>query len=214
MRLTFSSADRRRMKAYIAAHLPEDGIEVVLADGLEGEVRADLDPVRYDDGEWDDLHWETNCREAVGLRDIYEHFRRKEMALGEWRLEVTASRTPTCLPEEVVVVNANVTSQRKLLTPKECRERFQNKISLRQVYDLFYLGEIEGFRVGRKVLLFDDSVEAYIGRNRNKPVSRDHEPQWVQEPTSETQVDPIKPKERPQRRQPSGFQFFHLPEGR
>jgi len=106
-------------------------------------------------------------------------------------------------------------SQRKLITPRECqRDRFQNKISLRQVYGLFYDGEIDGFRVGRKVLLFDDSVEAYISRNRNKSVARDQEPKGDREPRSETQVDPIRPKEGPQRRQPSGFQFFHLPDGR
>jgi hypothetical protein len=105
--------------------------------------------------------------------------------------------------------------QRKLITAREChRDRFQGKISLRQVYGLFYDGEIDGFRVGRKVLLFDDSVEAYIGRNRNKSVSGDLEPKPEQEPRRETPVDPIRPKERPQRRQPSGFQFFHLPEGR
>jgi hypothetical protein len=211
-------SDRRRMKAYIASRIPEEGCRVVLADGPEGEVWVDLEPVRYGDGERD-LHWETNCLEAVGLLDLYMHFRRQEMTWWEWGLEITRTVrqkantgrpcTPACTPKDGVLVDDAVASQRKLITPKECQQdRFQNKISLRQVYGLFYDGEIDGFRVGRKVLLFDDSVEAYIGRNHNKSVSRDQEPKMA------VQVDPITPKERPQRRQSSGFQFFHLPERR
>jgi hypothetical protein len=38
------------MKAYITSLVPEEGCRVVLADGPDGEVCADLDPVRYDDG--------------------------------------------------------------------------------------------------------------------------------------------------------------------
>jgi hypothetical protein len=216
-------ADRRRMEAYIASRIPEEGCRIVVADGPDGEGWVDLDPVRYGDGEWG-LHWETNCTEWAGISQAYEHFRRQEITTGEWGLEMAdairqktnelASRQPACTPKGVLV-DDSVTSQRNLITPKECqRVCFQNKVSLRQVYCLFYLGEIDGFRVGRKVLLFDDSVEAYIGRNRNKSASRDSEPERDQEPKREVPVEPIRPKERPQRRQSSGFQFFHLPEGR
>jgi hypothetical protein len=65
-------ADRRRMKAYIASRIPEEGCRIVLADGPEGEVWVDLNPVWHEEDGWD-MFWQTDCPEAVGLRDIYEH---------------------------------------------------------------------------------------------------------------------------------------------
>src|SRR5690349_18926461 len=70
-------ADRRRMRAYIASRIPEEGCRFVLADGPEGEVWVDLNPVRYPDGELD-LHLETNCREWAGIPEVYEYLRREE----------------------------------------------------------------------------------------------------------------------------------------
>jgi hypothetical protein len=218
-------ADRRRMKAYICSRiLNEEDADVLLADGDDGELRVFLYLIWDETDGWD-LTWETDCPEAVDLRDIYEHFRRQEKTwwesgvnLAGWvrqKANKRASRAPFRLPEEAVIGDEGVTPKRKLITPRECqRDRFQGKVSLRQVYGLFYDCEIEGFRVGRKVLLFDDSVEAYIGRNRNKSVSRDQEPKRDQELKGEVPADPIRPKERHQRRPSSGFQFFHLPEGR
>lgn len=84
------TGDGNRMKAYIASRIPEEGCRVVLADGPDGEVWADLDPVRQDNGEFD-LHWETNCREAVVLRDIFMHFRRHEMTVDEWRRDFSGA---------------------------------------------------------------------------------------------------------------------------
>jgi hypothetical protein len=225
MSLALFQTDRRRMKAYICSRiLNEEDADVLLADGDDGELRVFLYPVWDEQDGWD-LLWETDCPEAIGLREMYEHFRRQEktwwesgLDLAGWvrkRANKPASRTPARLPAGTLVADEGVTPKRKVITPRECQQdRFQGKVSLRQVYGLFYDGEIEGFRVGRKVLLFDDSVEAYIARNRNKPVSREQEPKGDQEPKRETKMDPIRPKERPQRRQPSGFQFFHLPEGR
>jgi excisionase family DNA binding protein len=86
-------SDRRRMKAFVAMRIPEEGCRLVVADGPdEGEVWVDLDPVRYDDGEMD-LHLETNCREAVYLPDIYMRFRRQEMTSWEWCSEVEGEIT-------------------------------------------------------------------------------------------------------------------------
>ena len=45
-----SASGQRRMKAYIASRIPEEGCRVVVADGPDGEVWVDLDPVRYGDG--------------------------------------------------------------------------------------------------------------------------------------------------------------------
>lgn len=85
-------SDRRKMKAYIARLLPEEGTRVVLfGDGEDDEVWVDLDPIQYEEGEWD-LHWETNCPEAIGLPEIYDHFRRKEMTAGERRWEQATGR--------------------------------------------------------------------------------------------------------------------------
>jgi hypothetical protein len=225
MSLALFQADRRRMKAYICSHiLNEEDADVLLADGDDGELRVFLHPVWDEEDGWD-LFWESNIPERVDLRNIYEHFRWQEktwrgsgLDLAGWVRRTAnkrATRPPSRLPGETFFAADGTASQRKLITPRECqRDRFQNKISLRQVYGLFYDGEIDGFRVGRKVLLFDDSVEAYIGRNRNKSASRDQELKRDQEPRREMPVDPIRPKEGPHRRQPSGFQFFHLPEGR
>jgi hypothetical protein len=100
--------------------------------------------------------------------------------------------------------------QRKLITAREChRDRFQGKISLRQVYALFYSGDLEGFRVGRSVLLYDDSVDVYIRRNRNA----DH-PSNKGELENPTVAQATIQRQRPRSSQQGGFQFFHLPEGR
>jgi len=47
-------------------------------------------------------------------------------------------------------------------TVKEAAEvYFQGKISARAVYILFSRGEIRGFRVGSKILIYETSLEAY-----------------------------------------------------
>ena len=101
-------------------------------------------------------------------------------------------------------------TQRKLITAKEChRDRFQEKISLRQVYDLFYSGDLEGFRVGRSVLLYDDSIDAYIKRNRNADPSSKQDEQ--ENPTTGQSTNR---GQRPRSSEQGGFQYFHLPDGR
>jgi len=79
-------ADRRKMKAYIARLLPEEGTRIVLGDGEGGEIWAELSPIRYDDGEWD-VYWETNEPDLIDLPLIYDHFRRQEKV--EWTREQT-----------------------------------------------------------------------------------------------------------------------------
>jgi hypothetical protein len=84
--LQYLESDRRRMKASIASRIPEEGIEVVLAVGGEGELSVELYPIQYDDGDWD-LRYETDSPEAICLQDIYEHFRRQGMTWLEWQRE-------------------------------------------------------------------------------------------------------------------------------
>ncbi len=117
----------------------------------------------------------------------------------------SADMTPTRFQS---VTGESSAGQRKLITAKEChRDRFQGKISLRQIYDLFYSGDLEGFRVGRSVLLYDDSVDSYIRRNTNHLSE-------TKEPEKPTAAQPATQKQRPRSAQPGGFQFFHLPEER
>ncbi len=104
MRLTAdeSQSDRRKMKAYIARLLPEEGTRVVLfGDGEGDEVWVDLDPVRYDDGEWD-LHWKTNEPEYVDLQLIYDHFRRQEMTVEERRREQATGRCDGAITQKAI----------------------------------------------------------------------------------------------------------------
>lgn len=72
-------ADNRRMKNFIGERLPPDTTtRIVLADGGDGPLWADLLPIWDDDGDCD-LFIETNEPDAVGLRAMYLHFRREEM---------------------------------------------------------------------------------------------------------------------------------------
>jgi hypothetical protein len=75
------------MKAFVAMRIPEEGCRIVLADGQNGKVWVDLNSVWDEQVGWD-LYFETNCRVAVGLREIYEHFRRQEMMCWEWEREL------------------------------------------------------------------------------------------------------------------------------
>ena len=51
----------------LASRIPEEGCRIVQADGPEGEVCVDLDPVRHGDGQFD-RHLETNSWSLAGVR--------------------------------------------------------------------------------------------------------------------------------------------------
>src|SRR5262245_40992686 len=87
-------ADRRRMKAFIGLRTPEPGTRVVIAQGEGDDIWADIYPVWDGDEGWD-LHFETNCPEAVGVREIYEHLRRQEMTWWEWERELASATRVT-----------------------------------------------------------------------------------------------------------------------
>jgi hypothetical protein len=85
--LTFEEIqfDNRKMRASICEHLPADGTRLILADGPEGgPAWADLTPLWDDEFGWD-LLLETNEPEWVDLREVYQHFRRQDMTIKEWR---------------------------------------------------------------------------------------------------------------------------------
>jgi hypothetical protein len=221
MRLSYEQikADKARMEQFTCERIPSAGTRIDFGAG----AWADLMPFWDDRFGWE-LLLETDEPEWVDLKEVYEHLRRREMTSREWRAELEGELARTrvrTLEGEVAVLRREVgkeatagdghVTDRRLITPRECQQdRFQGKISLRQVYDLFYEGELEGFRVGRSVLLFDDSVDSFIERNRNrKPVVEEQNPEKGPTPASPT------PRQNSRHRQPqSGFQFFHLPEGR
>ena len=159
-------------------------------------------------------------KDGVKIEDISAAFKGWGSAVDDRLIATTVNRLVTAPVIEIVRpgANADMTAthtrgvtgeppggQRKLITAKEChRDRFQGKISLRQVYDLFYSGDLEGFRVGRSVLLYDDSVDSYIRRNRNAahPPNKDEleSPAVAQAPGVEPEA-PIPPQpEQPRNR--------------
>ena len=203
-------SDRRKMIEFISRHLPEGEGVLVLASGPSGPITAIVTACG------DSLEIESNCPEWVSVHEVYEHLRWQAMPGWEQRAWLRAAllqnpSAPMDRAERVADRSASlVTGQRKLITARERhQDRFQGKISLRQVYDLFYSGDLEGFRVGRSVLLYDDSVDAYIRRNRNaEHPSEKHE---LEKPTG---APATIQKQRPRSSEQGGFQFFHLPEGR
>ncbi len=82
-------SDRSKMVRFICERIPADGITVILADAVGGEPAwAGLYPSWDDEGGWD-LRIETN-EQWIGLKEVYEHFRRQEMTWGEWGCGVAA----------------------------------------------------------------------------------------------------------------------------
>ena len=203
-------SDRRKMIEFISRHLPDGEGVLVLASGPTGHITAIVTACG------DGLEIESDCPEWVSVREVYEHLRWQAMPGWEQRASLRAAlllnpSTPqNRLDQAADRVECPVAGRRKLITARECHQDwFQGKISLRQVYDLFYSGDLEGFRVGRSILLYDDSVDAYIRRKGNA----DHPSKKV-ELENPTVVQPPIQRQQPRSSQQGGFQFFHLPEGR
>lgn len=89
--LTFEEiqADNRKMRSFICEHLSADGTRIVLADGPEGgPAWADLTPIWNGAYGWD-LLLETNEPLWVDVSRVYEHFRRQDMTIREWRKAIS-----------------------------------------------------------------------------------------------------------------------------
>jgi hypothetical protein len=120
--------------------------------------------------------------------------------------------TTPAIVADVLVALAHglpIPGQRKLITPRECQqERFQGQVCLRAVYALFERGGTEGFRVGRKILLYADSVESYVSRHGNgkAPVEG--------RPAERTSAEPVPARATRRKPRQTSFKFFRLPEGR
>jgi hypothetical protein len=227
MRLTIEQilADNAKMEQYICERIPPATTRIDLGRG----AWADLTPFWDDRFGWS-LLLETDEPEWVDLSEVYQHFRREEMTSREWwrefegemarskvrSLEGEIASLRQALSKVTAAAGQDHNDGRRLITPRECQqERFQRKISLRQVYQLFYEGELEGFRVGRTVLLFHDTVDSYIERNRNKKGPSEDERVDEEERPDTISQEPKPPREeKPRHHQQSGYQFFHLPERR
>jgi excisionase family DNA binding protein len=176
-------ADRRRMRTAIAKLLPEEGCRVVLADGPEDEVWADLDPVRYGDGELD-LHLETNCPEWVGIPQGYEHLRRQQMTVGEWRRELvsevarlrvpalaeeaasrlTKTTTPGCCQPEPA---SDPSAKKAMLTVREAAVLLG--CSYGEARKRMLEGRIRAVKDGRWLRTRPEWVEEYVASHIIKP---------------------------------------------
>jgi excisionase family DNA binding protein len=162
-------SDRRKMKAYIARLLPEEGTRIVLADGPDGEVWVDLDPIRHADGEWD-LHWETNCREAIGLQEIYDHFRRQVMTVEERRRElaekevVTTTMPTSRIPKEPT---GRPIGEKKMLTTKEVAILLD--CSYGEARKRMLEGRIRAIKDGRWLRTSKEWLDEYVAKIIIKP---------------------------------------------
>jgi hypothetical protein len=85
MRLTADQikADNARMQSYVCERIPDDGIRIDLTCG----AWADLTPCWDDRFGWT-LLLDTDEPEWVDLREVYRHFRLKEMTRREWWAEL------------------------------------------------------------------------------------------------------------------------------
>jgi hypothetical protein len=159
-------ADHRRMKKFICERIPADTpMRIVLAHGSDGPLWVDLLATWDYDGDCD-LLIESNEPDAVGLRAVYEHFRRQEMTWDEVMKEERASL--------VAVKRLDVFTRAKTddlpkpnksgtLTVRDAADELNCSISF--VYKLMCLGELIYEKRGRRRLPTAASITDY--RNRN-----------------------------------------------
>src|SRR6516225_4506034 len=76
-------ADNARMEKFICERIPDDGTRIDLGNG----AWADLTPFWDERFGWS-LLLETNEPEWVGLWEVYQYFRSKEMTSREWWAEL------------------------------------------------------------------------------------------------------------------------------
>ena len=88
----------------------------------------------------------------------------------------------------------------RLLTVKDAaREYFQGKVSPREIYVLYGRGELRGFRVGGKILLYQSSLDAYRRAHENggPPARAVPPPPPAPEPRRPKGLPPIRLKRLP-----------------
>jgi excisionase family DNA binding protein len=160
MRLTIDEilADNARMEQFVCERIPPDTTRVDLGCG----AWADLTPFWDDRFGWS-LLLETDEPEWVDLREVYQHFRRREMGVDEWRREMMldhGSRVSGTRPQKP---SARRLDEASALTVKEAATELTCSISF--VYKLMAHGHLAYERRGRRKLPTAASVHDYRQRN-------------------------------------------------
>jgi excisionase family DNA binding protein len=85
------------------------------------------------------------------------------------------------------------------------------RCSLQHVYDLFHAGELRGFKDGRSVKVFKDSVEEYVRKRQNTPTEAPGAGKV--EPAAAPATTPSAPKRRARPREKFTPLHLKLPTG-
>lgn len=165
-------ADICRMEGFICDRIRKERTRIVLADGGDGPAWVYLTLLRGDDGDCD-LIIESDEPDAFGLRDVYEHFCRKEMTWAEMMKGERASlitlgppgRIATKKTDDVIKPNRSGT-----LTVKEAAAELNCSIGF--VYKLLIVGELVYEKRGRRKLPTDASIAEYRQRNKVRAMQR------------------------------------------
>jgi excisionase family DNA binding protein len=80
----------------------------------------------------------------------------------------------------------------RYFTVKEAaKDYFQGKVSAREVYILFSRGELRGFRVGSKILIYESSLDAYRRGQENIIAPASLPPAPAPKPARQKKVVPV-----------------------
>ncbi|MSQ95630.1 MAG: hypothetical protein EXR98_13865 [Gemmataceae bacterium] len=183
--------DNRKMEQFICDRLRTDRTRIVLADGRRpyGPAWVDLTLFLCDDGDHE-LVIESNEPDAFGVREVYEHFRRKEMTGWEWERELAAEINRWKihdLEREVGEMQGEPKRSRseKFLTAQDIVDYYDGKICLRLAYQI--MDECEPVRAGKKRLVTVGSFEEYLraGQDEKKEQPKEEAPR-IQEPITQS----------------------------
>jgi excisionase family DNA binding protein len=160
MRLSYEQikADKARVEQFVCERIRPDGTRVDLGNG----GWADLTPCWDDRFGWS-LLLETDEPEWVDLWEVYQHLRRKEMTLDEWRREMNVDRSSRIARSRSQKPSPRRQDAASALTVMEAATELRCSISF--VYKLMARGELAYEKRGRRKLPTPASVDDYRRRN-------------------------------------------------
>jgi excisionase family DNA binding protein len=176
-------SDKRKMIDFICERIrPDTPTRIVLADGADGPLWVDLDPVWDEDGGCE-LFIETNEPDAVGLREVYEYFRRKEMTFWEWEREIANGINRWKIRDlEREVGRLRATNMASTSSPTRVPMQTDRKSTLTVSETAALLGcsygearkrmldgRIQAIKDGRWLRTRPEWVEEYVSKNMIKP---------------------------------------------
>jgi hypothetical protein len=98
---TMYEIDQGIMKRFIWKRIPPDGETIVLADGGDGPVVAQVAPLGDDPQIGIDVEFTSNLPEWVTLETIYDYYRREGMTWAKWK-ERVLNEWAACRYKELV----------------------------------------------------------------------------------------------------------------